>query len=98
MTRPTDKPSYFKWSRKTGGVKVCPECNHRHASAMWLDGKSHRAKTCIKCGADLPSRLTYPAKPKLKWHVREFDPSTGKEKDYRFDSAEQADEFIAEAN
>jgi integrase len=94
MKKPTDRPTYFKWSRKTGGVKVCPECNHRHVSMMRINGRPQRVKACVKCGFDLPPKLKYPAKPKLKWYVREFDPSTGKEKDYGFDSAEQADEFI----
>ena len=92
------RPSWTKWSRKAGGVKICPKrgCRHRHPAVMRINGKVGRPKVCIKCGADLPEKLTYPRKGRRTWYVREFDPATGRQRDFACESSEQADELIRE--
>ena len=89
-----ERPQYTKWTRKTGGAKVCPKCRHRHKPVMRVDGKTQRVKTCIRCGAVLPTRLTFPKKYKVLWLVREFLPNTGQSKDIACKTSEAADEFI----
>lgn len=90
----SNRPTYTKWSRKTGGTKTCPKCRHRHSEAMRIDGKTIRPKACVKCGTELPKKLTYPRKGVVKWFVREFNPTTGEQKDHACRSSEHADEFI----
>ncbi len=91
-----DRPMYTKWSRKAGGVKVCPNrtCKHRHPPVMRIDGKATRPKVCQCCGTALPGKLTYPKKAVAKWYVREFDPATGKQRDFPVSTSEAADELI----
>ncbi len=90
-----DRPRFMKWSRKTGGVKVCQRCQHRHKPVIRIRGSPQRPKVCVKCGAELPSELTYPKKKsRVKWFVREFDPATGETKDHACRSSEDGDELI----
>ncbi|MFH0979954.1 MAG: tyrosine-type recombinase/integrase [Planctomycetota bacterium] len=53
-----------------------------------------RPRTCLKCGADLPAKLTYPKRSTRSWFVREFDPNTGKQTDHPADSSSHADAII----
>ena len=90
----SDRPTFRKWTRKTGGFKVCGACGRKHKPVIRVGNKTPRVKVCVQCGADLPSKLTYPKKSSVTWYVREFDPSTGKMEDHRCRSSEAADEFI----
>ena len=88
------RPTYSRWSRKAGGVKVCLRCRHKHKPVMRIDGKPQRVRTCVECGAELPVKLRYPNKSMVKWFVREFQPTTGKTRDHACRSSEEADELI----
>jgi integrase len=94
----SNRPTYSRWTRRTGGRKVCTRrsCRHAHAEVVYVDGKATRPKACIKCGAELPSKLTYPARSQRKWYVRERYPHTGATKDHPARSREHADELIRE--
>lgn len=89
-----DIPTYTKWKRKHGGMKVCPSCKHHHKPVMRIGGTPQRVKTCVKCGAVLPSRLAYSKRSRVTWYVREFNPTTGRCKDQACSSSEHADELI----
>jgi integrase len=93
----TDKPLWSKWSRRAGGEKVCPACRHRHRPVMKIEGRSVRPKQCVQCGADLPSKLSYPKRSTRTWVVRCFDPRTGRTTDTPADSSADADAMIERA-
>lgn len=86
-----DRPTWTKVQQKTGGEKVCPKCRKRHKAVMWVEGRAIRPKTCLKCGAKLPAKLT---RHGLQWCVREFDPATGQTRDIPADSGLAADDLI----
>ena len=89
-----DRPTWTKWKRKTGGLKVCRRCGHRHKPVVRIEGKAQRPKVCVECGAKLPGKLTYPRRGAVQWYVRQFDPATGEIKDLPADSSEHADDMI----
>lgn len=88
------RPSYTKWSRKVGGYKPCPKCSHKQVPVVKVDGRARRVQHCTRCGADLPKALSHPKRSRVKWVVREFNPSTGRTRDIACRSSEDADETI----
>ena len=90
----SDQPSFVRWSRKLGGLKVCPQCQHRHKPVQRINGKATRVRSCCQCEAELSSELVYPKRTRVHWLVRETDPKTGQIIDHRMPSREIADEFI----
>jgi hypothetical protein len=90
----SNRPTYVKWTRKIGGVKVCRSCGRKHKPRARINDRPQRIKTCLGCGARLPCKLTYPKKTALTWYVREFDPRTGKTADHPCRNREAADELI----
>ena len=77
-------------------VKTCPDCRHQHTQFRGPGEVLAWPGSCSRCGRTLGD--VKPRKPRgaerYKWFVREFQPATGKTRDFAVASKEAALEFI----
>ncbi len=91
MSRPTHKVV----KRRIGGKKVCSKCKTSHPEVVRdAAGKSFRPKTCEKCGADLPTKLSFGKRSEATYYVETFDPGSGKTTSKSYPSKEQAEQAV----